>query len=82
MDCLVSSHFLFENKVPSLLSPSQAEHDVKDKSQLLSLIYRNVDGIAVSDLKDAYPNVMEDLQVQHKDNIFDMRNEILKHCSP
>ncbi|ESQ55332.1 hypothetical protein EUTSA_v10025896mg [Eutrema salsugineum] len=40
----------------------KAEHNVKDKKQLLSLINKYPDGIAVIDLKDAYPNVMEDLQ--------------------
>ncbi|VVB12301.1 unnamed protein product [Arabis nemorensis] len=40
----------------------KATHDVKDKMQLLSLIKKYPDGIAVSDLKDAYPNVLEDLQ--------------------
>ncbi|XP_010434296.1 PREDICTED: transcription initiation factor IIE subunit beta [Camelina sativa] len=40
----------------------KATHDVKDKSQLRSLVYKYLDGIAVVDLKDAYPNVMEDLK--------------------
>ncbi|XP_010449190.1 PREDICTED: transcription initiation factor IIE subunit beta [Camelina sativa] len=40
----------------------KATHDVKDKSQLRSLVYKYPDGIAVVDLKDAYPNVMEDLK--------------------
>ncbi|KFK28665.1 hypothetical protein AALP_AA7G030300 [Arabis alpina] len=39
-----------------------ATHDVKDKSQLLSLVKKYPDGIAVNELKDAYPNVLEDLQ--------------------
>ena len=43
--------------------PSQATHDVNDKNQLLSLVRKYLDGIAVVDLKDAYPNVMEDLKV-------------------
>lgn len=42
---------------------SQAEHNVNNKSELLSLINKYPDGIAANDLKDAYPNVMEDLQV-------------------
>lgn len=42
---------------------SQAKHDVKDKNQLLSLIKKYPAGIAAVDLKDAYPNVMDDLQV-------------------
>ncbi|KAF2564985.1 hypothetical protein F2Q70_00017235 [Brassica cretica] len=41
---------------------SQAKHDVKDKNQLLSLIKKYPAGIAAVDLKDAYPNVMDDLQ--------------------
>ncbi|XP_010541485.1 PREDICTED: uncharacterized protein LOC104814932 [Tarenaya hassleriana] len=40
----------------------KARHDAKDKSQLLSLIRKYPAGIAVVELKDAYPNVMEDLQ--------------------
>ncbi|EOA17150.1 hypothetical protein CARUB_v10005418mg [Capsella rubella] len=43
----------------------KATHDVKDKSQLLSLVYKYPDGIAVVDLKDAYPNVLEDLKALH-----------------
>ena len=41
----------------------QAKHDVKNKNELLVLIRKCIEGIAVIDLKDAYPNVMEDLQV-------------------
>ncbi|GJR15172.1 general transcription factor IIE subunit 2-like protein [Tanacetum coccineum] len=37
-------------------------HIVGGKTQLLSLITGHVDGIAVADLKDAYPTVMQDLQ--------------------
>ncbi|CAH8275953.1 unnamed protein product [Arabidopsis lyrata] len=40
----------------------KATHDVKDKNQLLSLVSKYPDGIAVVDLKDAYPNVIEDLK--------------------
>lgn len=40
----------------------KAKHDVKDKNQLLSLIKKYPAGIAAVDLKDAYPNVMDDLQ--------------------
>ncbi|CAH8345707.1 unnamed protein product [Eruca vesicaria subsp. sativa] len=40
----------------------KAEHNVNDKRELLSLINKYPDGISASDLKDAYPNVMEDLQ--------------------
>ncbi|CAI0454384.1 unnamed protein product [Linum tenue] len=39
-----------------------AKHDLKDKNQLLHLIRKFPEGIAVIDLKDAYPTVMEDLQ--------------------
>lgn len=41
----------------------QSKHDLKDKSQLLYLVRKFPEGIAVIDLKDAYPTVMEDLQV-------------------
>lgn len=34
-----------------------------DKKQLLSLVRKFSEGIPVIDLKDAYPNVMDDLQV-------------------
>ncbi|KAI3421550.1 AMPKBI domain-containing protein [Psidium guajava] len=40
----------------------KSKHDVKDKNQLLKLIRSFTEGIAVIDLKDAYPTVMEDLQ--------------------
>lgn len=41
----------------------QSKHDLKDKSQLLKLVRKFPEGIAVIDLKDAYPSVMDDLQV-------------------
>jgi len=41
----------------------QSKHEVKNKEQLLVLIRRFPEGMPVIDLKDAYPNVMEDLQV-------------------
>lgn len=41
----------------------QSKHDLKDKKQLLELIRKFPEGIAIIDLKDAYPSVMEDLQV-------------------
>ncbi|KAJ1376155.1 hypothetical protein SESBI_50249 [Sesbania bispinosa] len=40
----------------------KSKHDVRDKSQLLYLIRKFPEGIAVIDLKDAYSTVMEDLQ--------------------
>lgn len=40
----------------------KSKHAVRDKDQLLFLIRKCLEGIAVIDLKDAYPNVMEDLQ--------------------
>ncbi|CAK7335492.1 unnamed protein product [Dovyalis caffra] len=40
----------------------KSKHDLKDKNQLLVLIRKFPEGIAVIDLKDAYPNVMDDLQ--------------------
>lgn len=42
---------------------SQAKHDVRNKDQLLSLVRKFPEGIAIIDLKDAYPTVMDDLQV-------------------
>ena len=42
-------------------SSIQSKHDLKDKNQLLYLIRKFPEGIAVIDLKDSYPNVMEDL---------------------
>ena len=41
----------------------QAKHQAKNKDQLLSTIRKFREGMPVIDLKDAYPNVMEDLQV-------------------
>ncbi|POO00662.1 TFIIE transcription factor, partial [Trema orientale] len=43
----------------------KSKHDLKDKRELLVLIRKFPEGIAVIDLKDAYPTVMEDLQA-HK----------------
>lgn len=43
----------------------QSKHDVRDKNQLLFLVRKFPEGIAVVDLKDSYPNVMEDLQVNY-----------------
>ncbi|XP_022759908.1 general transcription factor IIE subunit 2-like [Durio zibethinus] len=40
----------------------KAKHDAKNKNELLVLIRKYIEGIDVIDLKDAYPNVMEDLQ--------------------
>ncbi|CAL5381356.1 unnamed protein product [Camellia sinensis] len=40
----------------------KSKHALKDKNQLLILIRKFPKGIAVIDLKDAYPTVMEDLQ--------------------
>ncbi|CAL5332326.1 unnamed protein product [Camellia sinensis] len=41
----------------------KSKHALKDKNQLLILIRKFPEGIAVIDLKDAYPTVMEDLQL-------------------
>ncbi|KAF5729974.1 general transcription factor IIE subunit 2-like [Tripterygium wilfordii] len=40
----------------------KSKHDLKDKNQLLVLVRKFPEGIAVVDLKDAYPTVIEDLQ--------------------
>ncbi|KAF1861399.1 hypothetical protein Lal_00025701 [Lupinus albus] len=40
----------------------KSKHDVRDRKELLVLIRKFLEGIAVIDLKDAYPTVMEDLQ--------------------
>lgn len=40
----------------------KSKHDLKDKRQLLDLVRKYPEGIAVFDLKDAYPSVLEDLQ--------------------
>lgn len=40
----------------------KSKHNLMDKSQLLFLIRKFPEGIAVIDLKDSYPTVMEDLQ--------------------
>ncbi|KAJ9561268.1 hypothetical protein OSB04_006428 [Centaurea solstitialis] len=41
----------------------KSKHAVRDQKELLRLIRTFAEGIAVADLKDAYPTVMEDLQV-------------------
>ncbi|KVI10902.1 Transcription factor TFIIE beta subunit, DNA-binding domain-containing protein [Cynara cardunculus var. scolymus] len=40
----------------------KSKHNVRDQKELLRLIRTFAEGIAVADLKDAYPTVMEDLQ--------------------
>ncbi|KAF8723298.1 hypothetical protein HU200_021819 [Digitaria exilis] len=40
----------------------KSKHDLKGKDQLLVLIRRYAEGLAVVEIKDAYPTVMEDLQ--------------------
>ncbi|KAM1024863.1 hypothetical protein FF1_038034 [Malus domestica] len=40
----------------------KSKHRIMDKKQLLSLVRKFSEGIPVIDLKDAYPNVMDDLQ--------------------
>ncbi|KAI4347654.1 hypothetical protein L6164_008446 [Bauhinia variegata] len=40
----------------------KSKHDLRDKGQLLHLIRKFPEGIAVIDLKDSYTTVMEDLQ--------------------
>lgn len=40
----------------------KSKHDIKDKHQLLVLVRKFPEGIAVIDLKDSYPTVMDDLQ--------------------
>ncbi|GAU19486.1 hypothetical protein TSUD_77300 [Trifolium subterraneum] len=40
----------------------KAKYGLKDKTELLQLIRKYPEGIAVFDLKDAYPTVMEDMQ--------------------
>lgn len=46
-----------------ILLDLQSKHDLKDKKQLLDLVRKFPEGIAIVDLKDAYPSVMDDLQV-------------------
>ncbi|XP_042496971.1 uncharacterized protein LOC122075860 [Macadamia integrifolia] len=52
----------------------KSKHDLKDKNQLLVLIRKFPEGIAIIDLKDAYPTVMEDLQVN-----LNLATFLLKH---
>lgn len=40
----------------------KSKYDLKGKDQLLSLIRKFPEGLAVVDVKDAYPSVMEDIQ--------------------
>jgi transcription initiation factor TFIIE subunit beta len=42
----------------------QPKHVLTGRDQLLDLI-KNCEGIAVEEFKDAYPSVLEDLQVLH-----------------
>lgn len=43
----------------------QSKHDLKGKDQLLSLIRKYPEGLPVVEVKDAYPSVLEDLQVAY-----------------
>ncbi|KAG5040688.1 hypothetical protein JHK85_013164 [Glycine max] len=40
----------------------ESKYGIKDKTELLQLVRKYPEGLAVIDLKDAYPTVMEDLQ--------------------
>ncbi|XP_076927364.1 uncharacterized protein LOC143590898 [Bidens hawaiensis] len=40
----------------------KSKHDVRDQKELLCLVRTYPEGIAVADLKDTYPTVMDDLQ--------------------
>ena len=48
----------------------QSKHDLKGKDQLLSLIRKFPEGLAVVDVKDSYPSVMDDLQVLLKTKLW------------
>jgi len=50
----------------------QSKHDLKGKDQLLVLIRKFLEGLAVVEVKDAYPNVLEDLQVTNSHHIYEM----------
>lgn len=69
--CTVSTPLCVHFYAPSLVCDFgiafglQSKHDVRDKNQLLFLVRKFPEGIAVVDLKDSYPNVMEDLQVNY-----------------
>lgn len=39
----------------------KSKYDLKDKSQLLVLVHKFLEGIVVIGLKDSYPTMMEDL---------------------
>ena len=41
----------------------QSKHDLNGKDQLLYLIRKYPEGLPVVEVKDAYPTVLEDLQV-------------------
>lgn len=69
--CTVSTPLCVHFYAPSLVCDIdiafglQSKHAVRDKNQLLFLVRKFPEGIAVVDLKDSYPNVMEDLQVNY-----------------
>nr|CAB3467420.1 unnamed protein product [Digitaria exilis] len=46
----------------SLRNNLKSKHDLKGKDQLLVLIRKFPEGLAVVEVKDAYPNVLEDIQ--------------------
>ncbi|OEL14012.1 hypothetical protein BAE44_0024965 [Dichanthelium oligosanthes] len=46
----------------SLRNNPKSKHDLKGKDQLLVLVRKFPEGLAVVEVKDAYPNVLEDLQ--------------------
>ncbi|KAI3759886.1 hypothetical protein L1987_50270 [Smallanthus sonchifolius] len=57
----------------------KSEHDVRDQTQLVQLIWRFADGIPVADLENEYPTVMEDLQaLKAMGHIWLLRNNDLQ----
>lgn len=47
----------------AIFIPMQSKHDLKGKDSLLTLIRKYPEGLPVVDVKDAYPTVLDDLQV-------------------
>lgn len=44
--------------------PWQSKHDLKNKDELLVLVRKLPEGVPMGDLKDSYPGIAADVQVQ------------------
>jgi transcription initiation factor TFIIE subunit beta len=53
----------------------QPKHILTGRDELLGLIKEKECGLPVEDIKDAYPSVLEDLQVQYFESLLNYANQ-------